>query len=345
MKDTKELITVAAGPKGVQERLASDLERVRGRLRTLVEPTQEKINGPIMYSIAHSGRLLRPILLLLASYLVEPDGATTSPAHVIDAAATVEILHVATLYHDDLIDRAPIRRGQPTANAKYGPAIALLTGDYLLASCMRSAAALGAEQTVTMADTLIGMCAGQILESSQLFDPDRTEEDYFTAIAGKTAHLMRTCTTMGALQHAADAQARDALETFGVNLGMAFQIWDDILDFFGADTGKENASDLRNGVYTLPVIYAIKDAPERVLPALRHRPLSPDGLAEVLAAMESTDAIGRAAQAARRYVSDAIFAIASSPSLAGRSTPVSGYLLDMVDRLASQHPAFFPDRP
>lgn len=329
------------GPAQVQLRLQEDLIRVRERLRSLVAPPHDRIHAPIMYAVEETGRLLRPTLVLLSSYLIEEPGAVTH-RRVIDAAAVVEILHIATLFHDDLIDEAQVRRGRPTANAKYGSAIALLTGDYLLARCMQAAASLGVSRMLPMAETLIDVCVGQMLESSQLYDPLRSEDDYLTSISGKTARLMRTATMLGALQSRASADAQSTLENFGHNLGMAFQIWDDILDVCSNKTGKQVAKDLHNGVYTLPVIYAIQDSPDRLLPTLRERPLSTDRCQEVLFLMRESGAISRAAQLAHRHVADAIGAVESHPSFADRAPAVGRYLREMVDLLASQHPALQP---
>lgn len=338
MKDSHALITTGLSDSDlarVRERLADDLARVTDRLRELVTPRDNRINDPVMYSVAHTGRLLRPTLVLLSSYLFEGEPGQATGQHVIDAAATVEILHIATLYHDDLIDEAEIRRGVPTANAKYGDAIALLTGDYLLASCMLAAARLGVPHLRLMAETLVDICVGQTIETSQLFDPLRTEQDYLAAVSGKTARLMRACTAMGALQCGADPETREALESFGHNLGMAFQIWDDILDLSTTDTGKQTAKDLFNGVYTLPVIYAIKDYPDRLLPALEQQPLTAEQCAEILTVMHECGAMGRATEMAARHVSAAVSAIQDNQLLAERAPAVVRYLFDLVGRLAA----------
>ncbi|CAL9647608.1 hypothetical protein SUDANB176_06520 [Streptomyces sp. enrichment culture] len=328
----------------IQDRLRQDLALVAERLRSLVAPPHEKIRGPIMYAVQHTGRLLRPTLALLSSYLLDGEPDAAARRRVVDAAAAVEILHVATLYHDDLIDNARIRRGRPTANAEYGDALALLTGDYLLARCLQSAASLGPSRTACMTETLIDVCAGQMLESSQLFDPLRSEEDYLTTISGKTARLMRCATAMGALQCDASDDARAALESFGHHLGMAFQIWDDILDLSGPDTGKQIAKDLHNGVYTLPVIYAVKDYPDRVLPALREQPLSAVRCREIVDLLHESGAIARAAEVARRHVADALRAVETHPGFTHRAPAVGRYLRGMVDLLSSRLPSLPGER-
>ncbi|MBO8187708.1 polyprenyl synthetase family protein [Streptomyces spirodelae] len=326
------------GPTRIPEQLRADLERVRKRLGVLVAPPHHRIQAPITHGVEHTGRLLRPTLVLLSSYLLQDDLDEATHQRLIDAAAVVEILHTATLYHDDVIDDAQVRRGQPTVNARHGATLALLAGDFLLARCMQIAASLGVSRVRTMAETLVDVCAGQMLESSQLFDPLRTEDDYLTAISGKTARLMRTATLMGALQCGADEVARDALERFGHHLGMAFQIWDDILDLCGAQTGKQVAKDLFNGVYTLPVIYAVEESPDRLLPLLREQTLSPEQCQEVLSVLHECGAVGRAARTAQRHVADALAAVESQPSFARRAPAVRRCLHELVGRLVSQHP-------
>lgn len=336
MKDSHALIRTDApqdaGLSRVQERLERDLARVREQLCALVTPNSRIIQAPILYSVENMGRLLRPTLVLLSSYLVTGDAEGETPAPTIDAAAVVEILHTATLFHDDLIDEAEIRRGMPTANAKYGDDIALLTGDYLLARCMQTAAALGVAQLSLMAQTLVDLCVGQMLETTQLFDPNRSEADYLASISGKTARLMQASTELGALQCGASEADRAALESFGHNLGMAFQIWDDVLDFQDTDTGKETAKDLRNGVYSLPLIYAVKEFPDRLPALLSQYPLTSDHFREVLAVMDECGALGRATDVALHHVTTAMETMTGT--FRDRSPVVVRYLVELVGRLA-----------
>ncbi|WP_157846282.1 polyprenyl synthetase family protein [Streptomyces anulatus] len=327
----------------VQGRLQEDLARVRESLRSLVIPSQGRISEPIRYAVEKPGRMLRPTLVLLSSYLLEdlPEGVrdTVAQQRVIEAAAVVETLHIATLCHDDLIDGATLRRGRPSTNAVYGDALALLAGDYLLARCMQVAASLDVTRVQVMADTLIDVCVGQMLESSQLHDAQRTEEDYLAAVSGKTARLLRTAAGMGALRSEASDDARAALERFGHHLGMAFQIWDDILDICSEETGKQQAKDIMNGVYTLPVIYAVKDVPDLVLPLLRDLPISDEQCRRIVAVVRECGAIDRAAELAQRHISDALHAVETHPATMRRAPVVRQCLRDLIDVFATQHPA------
>jgi geranylgeranyl pyrophosphate synthase len=347
MSDIQGPIITDAPPEDlisrISVRLEHDLSRVRHRLSSLVEPPDKKVRSPLMYAVENTGRLFRPTLVLVSSYLVEREPNAGTSQDIIDAAAAVELLHIATLCHDDLIDDAATRRGIPTASVKYGNSIALLTGDYLLARCMQVAASLGNEHTLLVSETLAQACIGQILETSQLYDPVRSEADYLSAISGKTAYLMRTCTSLGAMQRGASREAQDALASFGHNLGMAFQIWDDVLDFSGRDgadkTGKEPAKDLINGVYTLPVIYVMGDLPGHLVQALGQPPLSVEQRQDILAILHELGAIDRAADLARRHIADAIQAVKAHPSFEARAPLVERCLLGLVGRLAPKHPA------
>ncbi|MFF2650518.1 polyprenyl synthetase family protein [Streptomyces sp. NPDC058045] len=327
------------GAARIQERLQKDLVRVRDALHSLLLPPHFRIREPVLYSVENAGRLLRPTLVLLASYLIDSAEDGPTDQGVIEGAAVVETLHIATLHHDDVIDEAQIRRGEPSINAKYGDAIALLTGDYLLARCMEGAAALGRTQLLVMAETLTNMCVGQMLESSQLHDATRSEEDYFASISGKTARLLRTAAAMGALQSEADKGELEALESFGHNLGMAFQIWDDILDICSRETGKEPAKDILNGVYTLPVIYAAQDFGDRLESILWKQPLSDEQCHEVVALVHESGAIARAAKVAQRYTDDALRAVETHPATAPHAPVVRRCLSDLVESFAAQHPA------
>ncbi|MGF1425095.1 polyprenyl synthetase family protein [Kitasatospora sp. LaBMicrA B282] len=323
----------------IQERLQEDLVRVREALHSLLEPPHDRVREPVLYGVQNGGQLLRPTLVLLCSYLLDTGREGRTHRRVIEGAAVVEALHIATLHHDDVIDEAQIRRGRPSINAKYGTAIALLTGDYLLARCMQGAAALGRPHLLAMAETLSDLCVGQMLESSQLHDPLRSEADYFAAVSGKTASLLRTAASMGALQAKAGKGEREALESFGHNLGMAFQIWDDILDICSRETGKQPAKDILNGVYTLPVIYAVQDLGNRLVPTLRKQPITAEQCSEVVAVLHASGAIARAAKVAQRYTDDALHAVETHPATAPHAPVVRRCLSDLVGSFADRHPA------
>jgi heptaprenyl diphosphate synthase len=169
------------------------------------------------------------------------------------------LVHLGSLYHDDVIDEADTRRGVPSVNARWSNIVAILAGDYLLAQASSLAASLGADVAALLASTIGELCRGQVLELQHLFDADRSEEAYLSAIEGKTASLMATACRVGGMVNDVPDPTLDALTQFGHHLGMCFQIVDDVLDITGTEAalGKPAGNDVHEGVYTLPVIYAL----------------------------------------------------------------------------------------
>ena len=180
---------------------------------------------------------------------------------VVLGAAAVELVHLGSLYHDDVLDDASTRRGRPSVNARWGNFMAIIAGDYLLARASSIAAELGTEITTILADTIAALCEGQVREHQTAFSLDRSVEAYEACLAGKTASLLAASARIGALTAGLPRNHVEALTTFAHGFGMAFQIRDDILDICGTDEqlGKPAGNDLVEGVYTLPVILAAQD--------------------------------------------------------------------------------------
>ena len=178
----------------------------------------------------------------------------------VTGGAAVELVHLGSLYHDDVIDEAETRRGVPSVNARWSNIVAILAGDYLLAQASALAASLGADVAALLAATIGELCRGQVLELQYLFDTDRTDDSYLSAIEGKTASLMATACRVGGMVSNVSADTLDALTQFGQHLGMCFQVVDDVLDVTRteAELGKPVGNDVHEGVYTLPVIYALQ---------------------------------------------------------------------------------------
>ncbi|RLU81342.1 hypothetical protein CTZ27_32930 [Streptomyces griseocarneus] len=324
----------------IHGRLQEDLTRATERIHSLALPSQRGIQAPIGYAVEDGGRLLGPTTVLLSAYLLEEQAGPAAHSRIVDAAAAVGILHAAALCHDDLIDGARTRRGRPTANARYGDTLALLTGDHLLARAMRAAALLGESRVAVLADALADVSTGKMLEAGQLFDPLRTEADYLAAIPGKTPRVLRAAAAMSALEFDAGEEAQGALDGFGYHLGMAFQIWYDILELLDGETGEtgETAGKPWNGVYTLPVIYAVKELPDRLLPILGEEAPSADRYREALSVLRESGAICRAAELARRHLADALHALESHPPFAERVPAVARHVGDLADELTARHP-------
>ncbi len=207
--------------------------------------------------ISAGGKRLRPALTVAAA--LAGRGEVTD--RVLLGGVAVELVHLGSLYHDDVMDEAVSRRGVPTVNQRWGNNVAVVAGDFLLARAAAIAARLGTEPAELLADTLADLCQGQVVECQSIFDVSRTEEAYFSAIRGKTAALMATSCRMGAIISGHDSELVDALTRFGMSFGMAFQVLDDVLDVVGdtGNLGKQTGQDLAEGIYTLPVLRALRE--------------------------------------------------------------------------------------
>ena len=217
--------------------------------------------------IAAGGKRLRPLLALATA----TGGHREATREDLLGGVSVELVHLASLYHDDVLDEATIRRNVESVNSRFGNLVAIVAGDYLLARSAAIAASLGTEVATLLADTLGRLCQGQVSEVRSAFQITRSEaEDYFEAIAGKTAALMATSCRIGALTGGLPSHEVDASTEYGRCFGMVFQVRDDILDVTATDgeLQKPAGQDLAEGIYTLPALVALAD-PEAG-PELRH---------------------------------------------------------------------------
>jgi heptaprenyl diphosphate synthase len=245
----------------LEAEIRTRLDRVEEALRkALEEADSELLATTSNYLLAAGGKRFRPMLALLSSYFGDP----TDP-RLIPACVALELVHVATLYHDDVIDEAESRHGVPAANVRWDNTVAILTGDYLFARASEVGADLGPDVCRILAQTIAVLCDGQIREVDASRRLDQTEENYVEVIRRKTGALIATSCRLGAMMSDAPAEAVDVLEAFGESLGLAFQLSDDIMDLTSSqlELGKEPGVDLKEGVYTLPVLHALQTSPDR----------------------------------------------------------------------------------
>jgi heptaprenyl diphosphate synthase len=234
--------------------LIDDILRVEDLIRSVAGSSLHALVAePALHLIKAGGKRLRPALVLLSSRAGEPGRRETDLA-----AAAVEMVHLATLYHDDVIDETETRRGVPTAHARWGVEVAVLAGDYLFACGCALGADAGGEVPGVLARAIARVCEGQIVETANLNDPRRPVEDYVDTIRAKTAELFRASCELGVATSDAGPEHRASLVRYGEGLGLAFQIVDDLLDLVGDPdvTGKVPGTDLREGVFTAPVLLA-----------------------------------------------------------------------------------------
>jgi heptaprenyl diphosphate synthase len=206
-----------------------------------------------LYLLNAGGKRLRPALVMISSHAGQA-GRRESDL----AAAALELVHLATLYHDDVIDGTATRRGVATTHSRWGTDIAVLAGDYLFACGSSLGATAAGEVPLILASAISEVCEGQIVETTAVGDPTRSIDDYTEVISMKSAALFRAACELGAATSGATSERRSLLVTYGESLGLAFQIVDDLLDLVGdaAITGKIPGTDLRAGVYTAPVLLA-----------------------------------------------------------------------------------------
>jgi heptaprenyl diphosphate synthase len=235
--------------------IAAELDGIRGLLLEAAGAGDDEVHASLRRLVRSNGKMLRPAFVLLAARFGTPE-----PARMARLAAAVELLHMATLVHDDLIDGAAVRRGVPTLHTQLGPRTAVLAGDTLFAASFSLVADHAEPATARSLSTLVSLiCAGEIAETSERFLVTRSVRRYLRRIAAKTALLFSLAFLVGGRESGSPAAVVGGLRRLGWCLGMAFQIIDDILDFEASriEVGKPVASDLSQGVYTLPVVLAL----------------------------------------------------------------------------------------
>lgn len=270
-----------------ERRVAADLEDCADGVARAVADDVPIVPEAVTEILA-GGKRLRPLLVLAAAY-----SGSAERERSIRSGIVVELLHLASLVHDDVMDEATQRHGVTSANARMGNVRAVLAGDYLLARALITACELGAAEGVLAAGTFTRLCDGQAHESAALFDPGRTESAYYGAIEGKTAALFATSCRLGAMAGGLSEETVTALAEYGRYLGLAFQLVDDLLDFTSSSgvMGKPAGHDIAEGVYTLPVLHALRERPRLAEVLRRARPDGSGGPADPDAVKEAADAV------------------------------------------------------
>lgn len=296
--------------KDIQTLAAPDMAAVDALIRKRLASDVVLINQVAEYIIGAGGKRLRPMLLLLAARALGYQGAD---AHQL--AAVVEFIHTSTLLHDDVVDESDMRRGRQTANAVWGNATSVLVGDFLYSRSFQLMVELQRMDVQTLlADTTNMIAEGEVLQLLHVRNPDTTEAAYLRVIERKTAILFAAATQLGAMLAARDAATQEAFREYGMKLGYAFQIADDVLDYTAdADTlGKNLGDDLAEGKATLPVIHAIahSDAAtkERLRAIVQNGEI--EALPEMVAAIHACQSLEYSKAMAESYAREAELALA-----------------------------------
>jgi heptaprenyl diphosphate synthase len=295
--------------------ISQGMAKVEKLLRDAVANSDPLIDATSRHLVEAGGKRVRPLLVILTSLL----GEGVNP-EVIKAAAIVELTHLATLYHDDVMDSAPYRRGAPTAHEVWGNSTAILTGDLIFARASIMGSELGAEAVGVQARTFERLCLGQLHETVGPREDDDPVEHYLQVVADKTASLLATAGGFGALFGKA-ADHVDVMRDYGEKVGVAFQLADDVIDVTGAQvrSGKTPGTDLREGVPTLPVLLLRQDAAAGVADAARLLAMvdgdlsSDEALAQTVAALAAHPVTKRAWDVARDWSRRAVEALAPLP--------------------------------
>lgn len=255
---SRRLIPGLEAPDPVLEReVRARLDEVEAALEKAVRADSDLLAQTSSYLLSAGGKRFRPMLVLVSGYFGDP----TDP-RLVPGSVAIELVHLATLYHDDVIDEADSRRGIPSVNARWDNTVAILTGDYLFARASEISTELGTDVCALLARTIAVLCDGQIREVEAAGRLDQTEGAYLEIIRRKTGALIATSCRLGGMLSDAPAEHLDVLEEFGEALGMAFQLSDDIMDVTATERelGKEPGVDMREGVYTLPVLQALSES-------------------------------------------------------------------------------------
>ena len=307
--------------------MSADRVRIESAIHEAVRSSDPYLTEIASHLVVAGGKRLRPVVAIAAAQ-IEGRPATLD---AVRGGVACELVHLGSLYHDDVLDEADTRRGVETVNAKWGNLQAILAGDFLLSRASEIAASIGTEVAGLLARTIGWLCEGEIEQLRHTYDVDRPEESYLVSIQGKTASLYGTAARIGGIVAGLDRPTIEALTTWGNAFGMVFQIVDDILDV--TDTteqlGKPAGHDLVEGVYTLPVLrtLAMEGGVGEELASLLGRPLDIAERDKALAIVRANEGVESAVVTARQYVADAEVACDDLPAGAAtdalRSAPVA----------------------
>jgi heptaprenyl diphosphate synthase len=329
IEDLRATVGLQIDDEQLLRKLAGGLNAVEELLRETVRSDVKAVNDAASHLVEAGGKRFRPMFTLLSAQFGEKENED----HVIIAAAAVELVHLATLYHDDVMDEATMRRGAESVNARWDNTIAILTGDFLFAHSSRLVADLGTDAARIIAETFGELVTGQMRETVGPSDGEDPVEHYLTVIAQKTGSLIATAGRFGGMMSGAPDDYIDSLRRFGDIIGTAFQISDDILDIASEsdELGKAQGTDLREGVRTLPMLYALADpATDLRLVELLAGPISDDAqVTEALDLLRASAGLDRARATLSDYAQRARAELASLPASPARDAceSVADYLV------------------
>jgi heptaprenyl diphosphate synthase len=312
--------------------MAEDLAVVEAVLRDNSFGGDEMFAEVSRHMMKAGGKRFRPMLVLLAARFGD-----SRDKRIVPAAVAIELTHLATLFHDDVMDNASLRRGHESANSRFGNSVAILAGDHLFARASRILADLGPEAIRIQAETFGRLVDGQLLETVGVRHGEDPLDHYMRVIDGKTGSLIATAGRFGAMFSGLPDETADLIAEACLRIGIAWQLSDDVLDIASTsdESGKEQGTDLRQGVQTLPVLYALRDT-SSAAEAVRLRSLLREGdltdpvlHAEALSLLRSSPSLASARDTVHAWVSEARALLAQLPDVPSRDAFVS--LCDYVE--------------
>jgi heptaprenyl diphosphate synthase len=307
--------------------------RIEQLMETELRGSDDLMTEAVLHLFEAGGKRFRPLFTVLSAQL----GPQPDAIEVTIAGAVIELVHLATLYHDDVMDEAQLRRGAPSANVRWGNNVAILAGDYLFATASRLVSRLGPEAVRIIAETFAQLVTGQMRETRGAAENTDPIEHYLKVVYEKTACLIGAAGQFGAMFSGADEDQIQRLSRLGGIVGTAFQISDDIIDIDSDpdESGKLPGTDLREGVHTLPVLYALQDSGPDAdrLRELLVGPIHDEAqVAEALALLRASAGMAKAKGTVARYATEARQELAALPDLPGRQA-----LATLVDYTINRH--------
>lgn len=315
---TSQPLTGHMQPLSIFASIADDLQQVERAIEEALETPDQLLGEVSTYILRAGGKRIRPALVVLSSKFPGVD-----VERVIPVAVAVELIHSATLVHDDVVDHAALRRGRPTVNAKWSNQVSVLVGDYLFAKGFSLLAQTGNNRVVRlMADVVHEMSRGELAQMASYFCTEQSEADYYQRIAQKTGYLIAESCRLGAIMAGAPEDQVQALYEYGMGIGLSFQIADDLLDFQGSEAkvGKPVCGDLKTGILTLPVIHALRCSPRaKELKALiETQRITDEDVEWVKQVLEEAGSFAYARQRAEMHLKRGVEQLKSVPDLASR---------------------------
>ena len=309
------------GDSALGERISSRMEKVEALLQKEVTVGDTRLDHATSHLAKAGGKRLRPALVLLTAEL----GPRPDSQEVFDSAVSVELTHLASLYHDDVMDEAPMRRGVPSAHQAFGNSVAILSGDVLFARASRIVAGLGPRAVALHATTFERLCTGQLHETIGRLSDQSPKDHYISVLADKTGSLIAASARYGVISSGASEDLAERLALYGEKIGVGFQLADDVIDIMsdGETTGKTPGTDMREGVDTMPTILLREQRAEgtldplglHILDILENSDLDSDeALAELVANLRQHPVMDETRRMAQEWVADGVALLDVVPS-------------------------------